>query len=888
MRQYLDIKAKYEDAILLFRMGDFYEMFFDDAVVAARALELTLTSRDKNSDDPVPLAGVPHHAINGYIRKLLDQGFKVAVCDQVENPKLAKGLVKRAVTRVITPGVVLDTDQLDAKTNNFLVVITGAAGGEDGGYGLAALDLSTFELRATQVEALPGLVDELARLSPREVIHPPLPEFEEALKTLKKLVDATWDSCRPELLGEQEADRELVEDRGAGRLTQLGLDSAPKAVQACAAALRYAASTQPGIALPACRVVSYRAAEHLQLDESTLANLEIFESLMERRRKGSLLWVLDRTRTAMGGRHLRHLLAMPLLDVGAIRRRLDAVELLVNQASVRRDIQERLAQVHDLERLTSRVVLRAATPREVGRLASSVRQLPRVVELIRQAAQGTLDHELPGDVDPPEDLLADVADQIQRTLVDEPPVITKEGKIIRRGFCTELDAYIDLAEGGKESILAIEVRERERTGISSLKVRFNRVFGYFIEVPRARLDQVPEAYQRKQTLVNAERFVTPELAQHEARVLGAEEKRVALEIRLFEELRAQVAGEAERLGRLARWVAHLDLTCGLAEVAQAHDYVRPEVDDGPAIEIKEGRHPVVERFMESGQFVPNDLTLDPREARLAILTGPNMAGKSTVMRQVALITVMAQLGSFVPAKSARIGLVDRIFTRVGASDNLARGESTFMVEMREMSTILRHATSSSLVVVDEIGRGTSTYDGISIAWAVAEFLHDRVAAKCLFATHYHELCSLAEVRPLVRNYNIAVQEWKGGVVFLRRLVPGGSSRSYGIEVARLAGLPDQVVARARKVLAALEGGQPVEGIPVRAVPEQGDSPQLSLFDRLMGQSTGGAPGVGPAEPAISEQEQRALDQLRALDINRMTPLQALTTLAAIASDLDKK
>jgi len=880
MRQYLEAKSKYDDAILLFRMGDFFEMFFDDAVVASRALEITLTSRDKNKDDPVPMAGVPHHAVNGYIRKLLDQGFKVAVCDQVEDPRQAKGLVKRAVTRVITPGVVLDTDQLEAKTNNFLVVITGDG---EHGHGLAALDLSTFELRATEVDALPGLVDELSRLAPREVIHDPA-LAEQALTALGKLVHATWAPYREELLGDEAADGELLQEKGEGSLKNLGLDSAPMAVSACAVALRYAASTQPGIALPPCRVVSYRAADHLQLDESTLANLEIFETLMERRRKGSLLWVLDRTRTAMGGRQLRHLLAMPLLEVAAIRRRLDAVELLVQQASLRRDIQERLAQVHDLERLTSRVVLKVATPREVGRLAVSLQQLPAVSELMQQAAHGTLDHDLPGEVDPPDDLLEDLAAEVARTLVDEPPVITKEGKIIRRGFCAELDELVDLAEGGKESILAIEARERERTGISTLKVRFNRVFGYFIEVSRSRLDQVPEEYQRKQTLVNAERFVTPELAKHEARVLGAEEKRIALEVRLFEELRRRVAQEARRLGRVSRWVAHLDVTCGLAEVAQEYDYVRPEVDDGQLIQIEEGRHPVVERFMESGQFVPNDLTMDPAEARMVVLTGPNMAGKSTVMRQVALITVMAQLGSFVPARTARVGLVDRIFTRVGASDNLARGESTFMVEMREMSTILRHATSSSLVVVDEIGRGTSTYDGISIAWAVAEYLHDRVAAKCLFATHYHELCALTEVKPLVRNFNIAVQEWKGGVVFLRRLVPGGSSRSYGIEVARLAGLPDKVVARARQVLAALEGGEPVEGIPVRATPEQG-SPQLSLFDRLM--TPGSKESGQPAGPTLSEPEQRALDQLRALDVNRMTPLQALTTLAALYEDLAK-
>ncbi len=885
MRQYLEMKEKYPDAILLFRMGDFFEMFFEDAVVASRALEITLTSRDKNRDDPIPMAGVPHHAINGYIRKLLDQGFKVAVCDQVEDARFAKGLVKRAITRVVTPGVVLDTDQMEAKSNNFLAVILGDPG-TDEGFGLAALDLSTFELRATEVGELARVADELCRLAPREVLHDPALTADD-LAALRGMVPATWDPCGDDLLGDAAEDEALVADRGEGPLERLGLADMPMAVAAAAAALRYAASTQPGLPLPACRVVSYRAADHLQLDESTLANLEIFETLMERRRKGSLLWVLDRTRTAMGGRQLRHLLAMPLLDVATIRRRLDAVELLVGQASLRRAVQDHLAQIFDLERLTSRAVLKVASPREVGRLASSLAQLPGIAGLMARVAEGSLDRELPAALAPPGDLVEDVARGIQDTLVDEPPVLVKDGKMIRRGFNADLDEFMDLAEGGKESILAIEAREREATGITSLKVKFNKVFGYFIEVPRARLDAVPEDYQRKQTLVNAERFVTPELARHEAKVLGAEEKRIDLELELFEGLRDQVAQEAGRLRRVARWVAHLDLICGLAEVAQEYDYVRPDVDDGQVVEIIEGRHPVVERFMGHGEFVPNDLTLDPGDARLVILTGPNMAGKSTVMRQMALIALMAQLGSFVPARSARVGVVDRIFTRVGASDNLARGESTFMVEMREMSAILRHATSSSLVVVDEIGRGTATYDGISIAWAVAEYLQDRVAAKCLFATHYHELCALAEVRPFVRNFNIAVKEWKGGVVFLRRLVPGGSSRSYGIEVARLAGLPGQVVERARKVLAALEGGEQVDGIPVRATPASADSPQLSLFDRLMGGAdAAAATGAAATEaPALSPEEDEALSQLRALDINRMTPLQALTTLAALSEIL---
>ena len=866
MRQYLEVKNRYPDSILLFRMGDFFEMFFEDAVVASEALEVALTARDKQRDDPIPMCGFPHHASTAYIRKLLDRGFRVAVCDQVEDPRHAKGLVKRAVTQVITPGVVLDADHLEAKANNFLLALTV----QGGRFGVAALDLSTFELRVTEVEDLNTATDELARLDPREVLFDERVEAE--LTPLRELSNGVW-TAGGEQLFDGPGGRQLVQQKGGASIEELGLDSTPAALAACAAALGYAESTQPVTGLPACRVVVYQACDYLQLDESTLANLEIFESLMERRRKGSLLWAMDATLTAMGGRMMRQQLARPLLQVAAIRRRHDAVEILVEQASLRGELREALRRVYDLERLTSRTVLLVATPREMGRLHATLRQLPTLVAMLDGAAGTCLSGALPALLRGPQDLLNDVALALEQALAEDPPATVADGGIIRKGFNDELDDLVDLAEGGKASILAIEARERKSTGINTLKVRYNKVFGYFIEVTRANLKSVPEHYQRKQTLVNAERYITPELAEHEARVLEAEELRVNLERALFEDLRRRVAAEAQRLTEAARFLATLDLLCGLAEVAQTHGYCRPEVNGAELITINEGRHPVVERFMPAGQFVPNDITLDPRAARMVILTGPNMAGKSTVMRQVALITIMAQVGSFVPASSARIGVVDRVFTRVGASDNLARGESTFMVEMREMASILRHASSCSLIVVDEIGRGTATYDGISIAWAVAEFLHDRVSAKCMFATHYHELCALAEVKPFVRNFNIAVQEWRGKVVFLRKLVPGGSSRSYGIEVARLAGLDAWVIARARKVLDALEGGEVVAGLPARAS-LGADPAQLSLFH-------------APAAPSLSDDEAAALEQLRSLNPNQMTPLQALTALAELTQRLEE-
>ncbi|MFH1131197.1 MAG: DNA mismatch repair protein MutS [Pseudomonadota bacterium] len=923
MRQYLEIKARYPDAILFFQLGDFYEMFFEDAVVASSALELILTSRDKNKEDPVPMCGVPQHAASGYVRKLLDQGFKVAICDQVEDPRVAKGIVRREVTQLVTPGVVLDTEHLEAKTNNFLVAIRVGEKKENGSsqrFGVAALDLSTCELRVTEMSESNETINELARLAPKEIIYPK--EKEDSLGALKKQAGnlSIWHPGPATVFQDLAADKKYLGGHSSDPEVVRLLETMPLAIGAGAAALRYAEVTQSGRGVPACRLLVYEPADHLQLDETTLNNLEIFFSLMERKRWGSLIWVLDRTFTAMGGRMLRRMLAMPLSEVSAVQRRHDAVEFLVKRADLRRHLREILREIHDLERLTSRIVLEVATPKELARLGVSLERLPILAKLLQTTCEGASidlriqneadilkaagpvsvatspavlaslrsggkgfgrattrrdpfakekinNGEIPELLEWAEDVLTDVAAKIKRALVEDPPPISGEGGLFCKGFHSELDELIHLCEGGRSDILGIEGRERARTGIGSLKVRYNRVFGYYIEVTKSNLKNVPEDYQRKQTLANAERFVTPELAEYEAKVLEAQERRNALEQELFNQLRKEIAKEAFRLKIAAERVALLDVFCALAEVAQAHDYVRPEMDSSIVIDLVDARHPVVEQTMSKGEFVSNDVRLDGDGNRVLVLTGPNMSGKSTVMRQVCLITLMAQMGSFVPCRRARIGVVDRIFTRVGATDNLARGESTFMVEMRETAAILRNATSRSLVVLDEIGRGTATYDGISIAWAVGETLHDRVKARGMFATHYHELCLLAEVKEHVANFTIAVKEWQGKVVFLRKLVPGGSNRSYGIEVARLAGLDPRVVERAREVLHALEGGSEVEDVPL-------SQKRLSELTK--------AKMHGPVRGSEKPQEMREIEkELRFLDPNTLTPLEALQALASL-------
>ncbi|HEY1585969.1 MAG TPA: DNA mismatch repair protein MutS, partial [Polyangia bacterium] len=840
MRQYLEIKEAHPDCIVFFRLGDFYEMFFDDAVVVARSLDLTLTSRDKGKENPIPMCGVPHHAARHYLAKLVTRGFKVAVAEQVEDPKVAKGIVKRQVVRIVTPGTITDDEQLEPKAAHYLVALYA----EGGAVGLAHLDVTTGEFAATQV-ALRDLVDELARLEPREVLHAGLDEAE--LAAVRARIKTAWAELpAPGLYNAARAEVELVAATGRElpRDQKGALALGALALRAAIAVVKYAADTQPAGALPLTQLVPYEASEHLVLDEATRANLELFVTLIGGKKEGALFGVLDETRTSMGGRLLRRWLAAPLRDVAQIRRRHDAVEWLVEHAALRAELRVALAEIYDLERLAGRATLGVATPRDLVALARSLGKLPDVRALLHASFSGDaaarLAHpellELPST---DEALCRDVAGEIARTLADDPPAQWRDGGFMRRGFSRELDELSELSEGGKGKILEIEARERERTGITSLKVRYNRVFGYYLEITRSNLDRVPADYVRKQTLANAERFVTAELADYEAKILGADERRIALELEAFDRLRRRVAECARRILPLAELVARLDALAALAEVAHFSGYVRPEVDTSLRLEVEDGRHPVVEKLAAAGRFVPNDTTLDPDDAQLMVITGPNMAGKSTVMRQTALIVVMAQLGSFVPARRARVGIVDRVFTRVGASDNLARGESTFMVEMRETAHILSHATRRSLVVLDEIGRGTSTYDGVSIAWAVAEHLHDRIGCKTMFATHYHELTALVETRPRVRNFSTAVREWKEEIVFLHKLVPGGASRSYGIQVARLAGLDKAVVGRARQILDALErGGE----IGPHALPA---GRQLSLL-------TPPEPKMKPAETAEPE------------------------------------
>ena len=866
MRQYLDVKDRYPDGIVFFRLGDFYEMFFEDAVLAARALDLTLTTRDKGRDDAIPMCGVPHHSARGYVARLLELGHKVVICEQLEDPRFARGIVKRDVTRVVTPGIVLDEEVLDARAPRYVAAVCAGVGERRG---LAYLDVSTGDFRATEVEGDAALVDELLRAGVRELVA--ADALSEALRDRIAATSSTVAFSTPTT---PVAPALLLPEALGRSLDALGLAALPLAAEAATMVVGYARATQPGGALPLSRLVVYRAEESVVLDEAARAHLELVETLVERRRQGSLLGVLDETRTAPGGRMLRSWLLFPLTSVSAIRERHDAVEWLVDRAALRGELRQVLGELHDLERLAGRIQLGTAAPRDLVLLRRSLERLPEAYALLARADAPAAPR--PTLLSPPSDgdaELALLAEELGSALADDAPAQAKarEGGFVRAGYSAEIDDLRRLADGGKEALVAIETRERERTGISSLKVRYNRVFGYYLEITRAHLKNAPPEYVRKQTLAGAERFVTPELAELEAKVLGAEERLGLLETTVFEELRARAATRLHQLLAAGARAATIDVLATLAEVAHRSSFVRPVVDEGEVIEIEDGRHPVVERFAAPGGFVPNDCLLDCRGPQLVVITGPNMAGKSTYLRQVAQIALLAQLGSFVPARRARIGVVDRIFTRVGAADNLARGDSTFMVEMRETAAILRHATRRSLVVLDEIGRGTSTYDGLSIAIAVAEYLHDAIGARTLFATHYHELCELAARLPRVKNVSVAVREQRGELIFLRKVVDGGASRSYGIEVARLAGLPGSVVARARQVLAGLEdggGGGPTGPRGAQAGPSSAAGP------------AGPSSAAGPAAPARSGPNPVDL-LLAGVDPDATTPLEALQILAEL-------
>ena len=810
-RQYYEIKQRNPDCLLFFRLGDFYEMFDDDARLAARELDLTLTTRDRNVEDPAertPMCGVPYHSAEAYIGRLIAKGYKVAICEQLEDPALAKGLVDRDVIRIITPGTVTASSMLEENKSNYLcaVYLSGQSGGT------AFCDLSTGEFCAANypADAVSHILNELGRFAPREAVCADAAAENDDIRTfltkrLGSLVEAGGD--RFEYMA---AAARVCEQFGVQSTDALGLGEAPAAVCAAGALLAYLHETQK------CDLGHIRRLEllgddhYMELDYTTRRNLELTENLRSGEKRGSLLWVLDKTKTAMGARNLRAWLTRPLRDVAAIERRLGAVEALTKNTVAREELILSLSGISDMERLIGRIAYGTAGGRDFASLRNSIERITEVKAQLTAFTTGRL-HELDNELD----TLADVAQSIRDTLIDEPPFSVREGGFIRKGYNAEVDRLHEILSGGKGLLAGIETREKEKTGIRTLKIGYNKVFGYYIEVSNSFKYLVPDTYIRKQTLVNGERYITEELKNLEQEILTAGDRDKALEFEIFTALRESVTAESVRIQRAAGLIAELDTLCSLASVAVNNNYCRPSVDDSGVIEIHDGRHPVVERMLKDALFVPNDTYMGEREDRAAIITGPNMAGKSTYMRQVALITLMAQIGSFVPAKSARIGVVDRIFTRIGASDDLAGGQSTFMVEMTEVSEILHQATPRSLLILDEIGRGTSTFDGMSIARAVLEFCADpkRLGAKTLFATHYHELTELEGILPGVKNYSISIKKRGDELIFLRKIVPGGADRSYGIEVAKLAGLPNEVVKRANVILKELEQGGAYQAKP---------------------------------------------------------------------------
>ncbi len=855
IRQYTEIKAAYPDSLLFYRMGDFYELFYGDATVAARALDITLTSRNKNEPEPVPMCGVPVKSAEVYIGRLIEKGFRVAVCEQTEDASAAKGLVKREVVRVVTPGMVLSSELLDERANNYVLSAFRATDG----YGLASLDLSTGTLRLTQSDDMELTVDEARRIAPSEVL---LPESARENADYGMLAESFGDECiryNADDRFEYESARGRIMDQfGTRSLDGFGCEGLQGAVGAAGALLHYAQETQKRQLIHLKFPETYNLCNHLLIDEITCRNLELVAELQTGGRKNALLGVMDMTVTAMGGRLLARWIRYPLLDPEAIGSRQSAVAAACLQAVQRHEVRASLKHVLDMERLAGRIAMGQGNARDLAALCRSIRALPGLIR-----ALSGIDAELFRVDESHFASMYAAADEIDRALVDDPPQTVTEGFMIRRGYDGRLDELIDISRDGKSFIAEIEAGEKARTGINSLKVRYNKVFGYYIEVSKAHLPSVPEDYIRKQTLVNAERYITQELKDVETRVLTAQERRAALEYEIFSQLREKVAAENRILQEAAGFAARADVLTALAELSEKYGYCRPEINTAGRIIIDEGRHPVVERLTPGGRFVPNSIRMDNAEEQVLIITGPNMAGKSTVLRQVALMVIMAQTGSFVPAKNADICVTDRIFTRVGALDNLSMGKSTFLVEMEETANIVNNAGPDSLVIMDEIGRGTSTYDGLSIAWAVAEYLHDLGGrgVKSLFATHYHELTELETTKKRIKNYNIAVQQIGDEIVFLHALEAGATNRSYGIQVARLAGVPPAVIGRAREVLAAIEKGAAEKKPRIKKQPgkppERGNYRQLSLFQRP---------------------EEIVAEELISMDINNMTPMEAISCL----------
>ena len=862
MQQYAEAKQACGDALLLFRMGDFYELFHEDAKVAAQALGLTLTSRDKG-ENAIPMAGFPHHQLEGYLRKLIGAGFRAAVCDQMEDPREAKGLVKREITRVVTPGTLTDDALLDPREHNYLAAVA-VPGARDkklaGQIGLAWAELSTGRFHAA-VFPQSQLADQLARISPSECLVP-----EGASPVPEHFAQSVMISRRPDwAFSQATAEEALSRHFGTAGLEGFGFDDGDRlGLRAAGAVLDYLKETQRCSLEHLDRLLPYRTGGTLEIDEATRRSLELTCTMRDRRREGSLLAVLDRTATAMGARQLSDWLANPLTQLSAINDRLDAVGELAEHPSVQRDLVRQLKGVYDLQRLLARVTTGRASPRDLRSVGATLAALPTLKQALADARSSLLCGLRDAVDDCPQ-----LSDELQRALVDDCPLAARDGGFVQPGYDSQLDQLRELAAGGKQWIARYQADESRRAGIPSLKVGYNRVFGYYLEITNAHRDKAPDYFIRKQTLKNAERYITPELKEYEEKVLSADEKARQSEYDIFVRLRDLVQSQARQLQVTAAALAQLDVLAGLADLARQQGYCRPELDEQSVLHVEDGRHPVLDVLEPQGSFVPNDVISDDEQGKILLITGPNMSGKSTYIRQVALITLMAQLGSFVPARRARIGIADRIFARVGASDELSRGQSTFMVEMTETARILNTATSRSLVILDEIGRGTSTYDGISLAWAIVEHLHESIGCRTLFATHYHELTDLAQSLPLVKNLNVAVKEWEDSVVFLHKIVAGAADKSYGIHVARLAGVPKSVNERAKQILAQLESEH---------LDSQGHAKVASVSQRRRGdiQLTLFAPYDHPL-----------LDQIRAVDLNQVTPLDALQLLKQWQDELAK-
>lgn len=859
MQQYFEVKKKYPNTLLFFRLGDFYEMFFDDAKTASRELELTLTGRDCGQEERAPMCGVPFHSAESYIARLVEKGYKVAICEQMEDPSLAKGIVKREVIRVITPGTVIEGSMLDESRNNYICSIYRSREST----GICFADVSTGEMSATEFsdsnpeEISSHIIGELSKFTPREtLINSEVLSFNKVADFIKEKLSASLE-CLDEKDYES-SDRVFIKQFGLDKFTGLSLSDSSVIVLSVGGLIRYLSRTQISGLERINNIELYSEDKTMRLDMNARRNLELLETMRNKERRGSLLWVLDQTKTAMGKRLIRSWIEQPLMSPARIILRQNAVEELVGDREKADLVIEQLTGIFDLERIMTRIVYGSANGRDLRSLCMALSKLPELKNVL-----GGLNATLLKKINVRIDAAEDIRELIDSSIVDEPPFSVREGGIIRRGFSAELDSVRDDMNGGKTLIAEIEAREKEATGIPKLKVGYNKVFGYFIEVTNSYKSMVPDSYIRKQTLTNAERYITEELKNLENRIVGARERSLVIEGQLFEQIRKAIADELKRIQETAKAIAELDVISSFAAVAVKYSYTRPTVNLSGRVSIKEGRHPVVEALMKNAQFVPNDTELDENHNRMAIITGPNMAGKSTYMRQVALIVIMAQIGSFVPAKSAEIGIVDAVFTRVGASDDLSAGQSTFMLEMSEVAEILENATKDSLIILDEIGRGTSTYDGMSIARAVIEYIHDKknLGAKTLFATHYHELTELEDILPGVKNYNIAVKKHGDDITFLRKIIPGGADDSFGIQVAKLAGVPDKVLNRAKQVLYSLESGEKEKSAPKKAKAEE------------------------PMQLTMDTPDNAVIAKLKNIDVNSMTPMQCMNVLFEITSML---